>query len=349
MPTQDVVRDAVLIMVLLVAVAVLLLAVRSRRRGSPAADRPEPRRPPPQAAVVVHAVKVDDQDTRRQQIEQAAALAGWAPPIWLDTTELDPGRGQAAAAVAAAPDAVLSFGGDGTARLVADALAGTGIPLGLLPAGTGNLLARNLGIPPSRLDAALQVALTGADRMIDIGRAEVWRTGEPGEPPASEPFLVMAGLGFDAEVMTFVDPALKQALGWWAYVVAGLRRLHGRRVPVTLQVDGGRPRQLRVRAVVVGNCGMLQGGIQLLPEALVDDGWLDVVIVSPESLLGWLAVTARVITGRGRGVVEHLRCRSLEIRAERPMHVQFDGDAAGTVRVLRATVDHQAVLIRVPE
>jgi diacylglycerol kinase (ATP) len=302
----------------------------------------------PRAAVVVHALKVTDVDARRRQIETATERLGWAKPRWFDTTELDPGRSQAREALDSGADAVLAFGGDGTARVVAEALCRTGVPLGLLPAGTGNLLARNLGIPPGRLEQALGIALSGRDRPIDVGRAEIDLSGTDPEP-VRETFLVMAGVGFDAEVMAAVDPSLKERVGWGAYVVAGLKRLRGRRTPVTIRLDDGPALQRRVRAVVIGNCGTLTAGIPLMPAANVDDGWLDVVIVSPRTVLGWLGVSTSVITRTRNPAVEHARCRSVEIRAERPLHVQLDGDTSGTAKVMRARVDPLALVVRVPD
>jgi len=100
----------------------------------------------------------------------------------------------------------------------------------------------------------------------------------------------------------------------------------------------------------VGNCGELTGGLRLLPDAEVDDGWLDVVIVSAGGVVGWAAVTAAVLTGsrRGHPVLEHLRCREVEVRAADPLQVQLDGDPAGEARVLRARVDPLALVVRVP-
>jgi diacylglycerol kinase (ATP) len=335
----------------LVAALVVFGLLRSGRHGAvprvrarPAADGPRPR-----PAVVVHALKVTDVDARRQQIETTAERLGWARPTWIETTELDPGRSQARQALESGADAVLAFGGDGTARVVAEALCRTGVPLGLLPAGTGNLLARNLGIPPGRLEQALEIALTGRDRAVDVGRAEIGLTGDDDEDPVREAFLVMAGVGFDAEVMAAVDPTLKERVGWFAYVVAGLRKLRGQRTKVTIRLDDGDVMQRRVRAVVIGNCGTLTAGIPLMPAATVDDGWLDVVIVSPRTVFGWLAVSTSVITRTRNPAVEHARCRSVEIRAERPLHVQLDGDTAGTAKVLKASVDPLAVVIRVPD
>jgi diacylglycerol kinase family enzyme len=348
--SADLVRDLTLGAVLVVAVLLLILIVAARRRRDPVGRATAVGRDggPPRAAVVVHGVKVDDSDARRQQIETAIGALGWADPIWLETTAQDPGRGQARSALAQRADSVLAFGGDGTARLVAEVLAGTAVPMGLLPAGTGNLLARNLGIPPNRLESSLQIALTGRTRTIDVGRAQISRTLDGAEVPSQETFLVMAGLGFDAEVMAGAGSALKERFGWGAYVVAAMSRLQGRRTPVTIRVDDDPPQTRKVRSVVVGNCGTLQGGIQLMPGALLDDGWLDVVIVAPRSMMGWLSVTGAVITRRRHPTVEHLRCRSIEIRAERPLAAQLDGDPVGEAQVLHVSVDPLALTIRVP-
>jgi diacylglycerol kinase (ATP) len=349
MPSVDVAQGAALAGALVAALVVFGL-LRSGRHGwaprARAVAGPDGHRP--RAAVVVHALKVTDVDARRRQIEAAADRLGWDPPDWIDTTELDPGRSQSRQALESGADAVLAFGGDGTARVVAEALCRTGVPLGLLPAGTGNLLARNLGIPPGRLEQALEIALTGRDRAVDVGRAEIDLSGDDAEP-VREAFLVMAGVGFDAEVMAAVDPTLKERVGWFAYVVAGVRRLRGRRTQVTIKIDDGPAMQRRVRAVVIGNCGTLTAGIPLMPAAMVDDGWLDLVIVSPRTVIGWLAVSTSVITRTRNPAVEHARCRSVEIRAERPLHVQLDGDTAGTAKVLRASVDPLALVIRVPD
>jgi diacylglycerol kinase (ATP) len=347
--SSDVIDDIVLIGVLIVAIVLLVLVLGLRRYGIQGEAKTAVLGDdglPPQAGVVVHGIKVDDHDARRRQIEVLSGRLGWRKPVWLETTAEDPGRAQTQQALDGGATAVIAFGGDGTARVVAEVLARTGVPMGLLPAGTGNLLARNLGIPPNRLESALQIALTGRDRTIDVGRVEVGEStdGESRE----EAFLVMAGLGFDAEVMAGTAPELKERLGWVAYVVAGAKRLRGGRTSVTFQVDGGQLEQRRIRAVVVGNCGMLQGGIQLMPGAVPDDGWLDVVVVTPRSLLGWLQVTGAVITRRPHATVEHFQCRSIEVRAERPLHVQLDGDPAGTAQVLKVHVDPLALLIRVP-
>jgi diacylglycerol kinase family enzyme len=217
--------------------------------------------------------------------------------------------------------------------------------------GTGNLLARNLGIPLTNLDQAVDIALSGRERRIDLGIVEIDVSGED-ETPLREVFMVMAGLGFDAEVMAAVEPELKQKVGWLAYVLAGARRLRGRTTGVVMRLDDAEPVKRRVRSVIVGNCGELTGGVRLMPLAEVDDGWLDVVVVAPRRMFQWGAVVLSVLSRAGtpgrNPIIQHFRCRSLEIRAEKPLPVQLDGDPAGEARVLRARLNHLGLNIRTP-
>jgi diacylglycerol kinase (ATP) len=341
--------------VTLVVAAGLLLLVRGRRRRPAARPAPAPageRRPV--VAVVVNPTKVGGRDPRRERVERQVLALGWDPPQWLPTTVEDPGTGQTRAALAAGADAVIAYGGDGTVRSVAGPLCHSGVPLGLLPAGTGNLLARNLGIGlnggSSGLDRAVGTALGGDTRAVDVARAEIDVSGED-QRPRRETFLVMAGLGFDAQVMAAVhdQPRLKR-VGWPAYVVAGIRIMRGRQTRVALHLDDAPPISRRVRTVIVGNCGELAGGAQLMPAAQLDDGRLDVVVVTPRGVAGWAAVTAMVLTRSrfGHSLVEHFQCRRVEVHAERPLPMQLDGDPIGEARTLRAEVDPGALLVRVP-
>ncbi len=356
--TAEIVQVAVLGVVLVAAVVLAVVLLRPggpwarRRTRLPRTTQPwlEPVEPGrPRLAVVANPTKIPDAGAARAWVAARCAAAGWADPLWLETTVEDPGLGQARQAVEAGAAVVVAWGGDGTVRAVTAALMGSEVPLALLPAGTGNLLARNLGVPVADRAGALAVALGPHTRRIDVARAGVDVSGED-QDVVPTPFLVMAGLGFDAEVMASVEPRLKERVGWWAYVVAGVRNLRGRETRVRLVLDTGPPLSRRLRSIVVGNCGELTGGVRLLPSAQVDDGWLDVVVVSPRLVFGWAAVTAAVLTrGRyGHRAVEHFRCRRLEIRPEHPLQVQLDGDPLGTARALRVDLAAGSLLVKTP-
>ena len=149
-------------------------AARGRRAATNEAtaedDRPAEAQARPRMAVVVNPTKFDDNKTDKPRAEITAVCAahGWAEPLWLETTEDDPGYGQAREALAQGVDLVCALGGDGTVRTVGSALVDSGVPMGLLPAGTGNLLARNLSLPVG-LSHGTKVALTGVDSAIDTG------------------------------------------------------------------------------------------------------------------------------------------------------------------------------------
>ena len=222
------------------------------------------------AAIIVNPATTDV-PALREQVDKTLTAAGWSTTLWLETTPTDPGPGMADAAVAAGVQLVVICGGDGTVMACLGALAGTDLPVALLPIGTGNLLARNLGVP-IQLEDALAVAVDGFDRHIYLGRI------------ADQPFAVMAGIGLDAAMMADTSEDLKGIIGWPAYVAGGLRNLRDPVMRVQLSIDGGPPLRRSARTVLIGNVGRLQGGLKLLPDAAPDDGLLDVVIVAPRTL-----------------------------------------------------------------
>jgi len=353
---------ALLAVVAAVVAVTLVMQVRSAmaRRPGPT-ERPEPLdaqpadRPLP--AVVINPSKFADVEPLRAQITRACRELGWADPLWLETTVDDPGIGQTREALEAGADLVAACGGDGTVRCVAQVLAGTGTALGLVPAGTGNLLARNLDfaisraaeISPDDVGEAMRVALTGDDRRIDVGWVTVVGPhGEEHRRPEERAFLVMAGMGFDAAVMASVPERLKAKVGPIAYFVSGVRELRGHRTRVRIEVDGT-SHSRRVRTVVVGNVGRLQGGLTLMPDAEVDDGYLDAVSMGPRGLIGWVDIAGRLVTRRSRpdGRMDHWRGREIILTAESPQPAQLDGDPVGDARQLRLRVDERALVVRV--
>jgi diacylglycerol kinase (ATP) len=300
------------------------------------------------AAIIVNPTKFDNLEAVRAVVTKGCLAAGWDQPLWVETTAQDPGTGQARQAVKDGATLICPLGGDGTIRAVAAALVGTETPIGLLPHGTGNLFARNLNLPVDSLDAALTVALTGQNKRVDVGRLTVDHSGED-EHTEEHIFLIMAGIGFDAAIMAGAHERLKRTVGPLAYTLSGVRNLRGPQFKVRIKIDDEAEFSRRTRSVVIGNCGRLTGGLVLMPRALVDDGWLDAVILSPVGVVGWVAVSGRVISQKRKGHerVDHHRLRSVSIRFDRPEAVQVDGDIIGQARALSATVDPLALVVRV--
>jgi diacylglycerol kinase (ATP) len=323
-----------------------------RRRPPREHFRPEgaekPAAPKRVSAIIVNPTKFDNIETVRAQVTKGCLAAGWDLPLWIETTAKDPGTGQARQAVKDGATLICPLGGDGTVRAVAAALVGTETPMGLLPGGTGNLLARNLNLPVDSIEDALKVALTGQNKRVDVGRLTLDLSGEH-ERPEEHLFLVMAGLGFDAAIMADAPERLKKTVGPLAYTLSGVKNLRGPQFKVRMKIDQEPEFSRRARSVVIGNCGKLTGGLVLMPQAQVDDGWLDAVILSPTGVVSWVAVAGRVISRKRKGHerVDHHRLKSMTIRSDRPEEVQVDGDTIGQARALSATVDPLALVVRV--
>jgi diacylglycerol kinase (ATP) len=313
--------------------------------------------PRKQAAVVVNPTKFEDMDAVRRRLAAVCEDHDWAEPILLETTEHDVGFGQTREAVAREVDLVCALGGDGTVRAVAQELVGTGVPLGLLPGGTGNLLARNLEIPVDSIEQALEVALTGRNRHVDAA----WMTLAPVDLELEEhvgegssagerrhAFFVMAGLGLDAAIMDSTSEQLKNRIGWGAYVPAGFKNFLSERFKVTLTVEGGPEETKRARMVVIGNCGKITGGIDLLPDAEPDDGMLDIIVLAPRGLGQWVSVAGRVLTKSDRTTAHLSRYRGTctEVSVDDPQRVQVDGDIIGEARRVTCEVQPRALIVR---
>lgn len=224
-------------------------------------------------------------------------------------------------------------GGPAGRRSVLGAVAGAcRVPL----SGDGDLLARNLGIP-RRAGRALDVAIGGRCRVLDVGIM------------GDELFVGMAGIGFDAAMVGAASVALKRRIGWPAYVVSGIQQMRRSPVGVTVRLDDEAPLTRRARGVVVGNVGRLQGGARLFPSADPGDGQLDVAVLSPVGLTGWLRLISELMLGVGGGnrVVERFRARRVEVSTSRPQTFEVDGDAVDEVTAARIAVEPQALRVMV--
>ncbi|MGW7264472.1 diacylglycerol kinase family protein [Streptomyces sp. NPDC054842] len=276
---------------------------------------------------------------------------------FVQTTIEDPGGGQAAQAAAGGASLVVVCGGDGTLRAAADAMAGSGVPLALVPSGTGNLLARNLGLPLSPA-AALDAALGGTVRHIDLGRIE-------GDHLEATHFAAMSGAGLDAAIMENTDDRTKSFLGWPAYVLAGITTLRSPRMRVTIRLDGAPALRRTARMVLFANVGTVQGGLTLVPAARCDDGRLDLLILDPRGPSGWLRVLGALLRG-GRsprpasvdtlaahdadaGVpVEFFTFERAELTFDAEQSRELDGDPVAPGRRLTAEVRPGALTMLLP-
>jgi len=293
-------------------------------------------------AAILNPVKVDDPAGFKVMVEQMALESGWKEVTWWETTVEDTGYQMAHEAAVSGAALVIAIGGDGTIRAVCEELAGTGVPVGIVPAGTGNLLARNLSIP-LYLRAAVDVGLNGQDRAIDMVRV----TGDEMEDAT---FLVMAGMGFDAAIMEGVNEGFKKKVGWLAYVWSALKALMFPVIRVEVSVDGGPFTRHRARTLVIGNVGHLQAGMPLIPDAVIDDGLLDVVMLYPRRFLSWVPLAARVLTRNRRTdeTITRMRGREVIVRTQSPAPRQLDGDLIAPGKELRAECIHGRLLVRVP-
>ena len=298
--------------------------------------------PPPRAAVIFNPAKVTDWITFRRHVEYELKARGWQRALWLETTSEDPGRAMTEQAIREKVDLVLGAGGDGTIRIICSGLANSGIPFGLIPAGTGNLLARNIGIPLDE-GAALGVAFDGVDQPMDLVRVTV-----DDQPP--DHFAVMAGIGLDAVIMEGADPNLKKAVGSAAYFLSAARNANHPAMHAAIAVDDQPQFRRRAHLIVVGNVGFLMANIRLIPDARADDGKLDVLVASPRTLRDWVRLTTRVLTRRRQpdDQLDRLTGHRVTITVEERDQFQLDGDNVGECNTLTAEVVPGALRLRVP-
>ncbi|MDN4476863.1 diacylglycerol kinase family protein [Demequina sp. SYSU T00192] len=303
-----------------------------RRRR--AADRSGKR-----AAVIYNPTKVLEFDQFRRRVGAAMAEAGWEMPVWLETEQDDPGHQMARDARARGVDLVLVAGGDGTVRAVCEELAGGGVPVAIIPAGTGNLLGRNLGVPLDE-DEALDTALNGVPQPVDMIR---WSAGG-----THATFAVMAGVGLDAQIMRDTDPRLKKVVKGGAYVVAGIRQVGTEPFKARIKVDGRVVHDGSAIMALVGNVGKLQGGVNLLPEAQAADGRLHVLVARARGVRGWVQLVGTLGKDGPGSPMRRVSGTRVEAELDREVPFQIDGDTEGSTRAFSAEVLPEALLVMAP-
>ncbi len=289
--------------------------------------------PSTSVAVIVNPVTADAEASAAKEVLAARNI----DVAWLETTEDDPGVGQARSAVERGCGVVIAVGGDGTVRACIEALSGTRVALGIVPAGTGNLLARNLGIPEDPQDA-LQVALGAGRKTIDVGRAN------------GEAFAVMAGAGVDAAIMRDTSREAKNTFGVLAYITTALGHITDERRRVVATVDDGPVFAGPAATVLAANFSKLQGGIDLAPDSDPSDGRLDFVAVRGASLWDWLRTGIAVLRkSKAPQSISRWSGTSANLQFGKATPYELDGDERPAVTNISISVEPAALTVCVPE
>lgn len=296
-------------------------------------------------------------------LESATEGSGPSEVFWFETTKDDPGQAAAASAVERGCNLVIAAGGDGTVRAVASYLGRTGSPaagLGIVPLGTGNLLARNLGIPLGSPEAAFELALTGECAPLDLGWAS-YRLADGSEH--DDGFVVLAGFGIDAQMIAETDDDLKAKAGWLAYVESLGRAVSGADVvDLLLSLNHEDAAAMTAHTLLVANCGMLQGGLTLLPDADPDDGQLDFLLLSAAGVAGWLDTMRNVAWDNGlkrlltradsaesSESATHGQASQIRVELPTPLEFEIDGDGVGEVISFEVKVLPGALSVAFPK
>ncbi len=294
-------------------------------------------------AFVVNRTLLRDPRRFLERCRAAAQDRGWVS--WFGPADAaEDSLALARRAVAAGASLVFAAGGDGTVRACAEALAGSGVPMAIVPLGTANLTARALGVP-ARSDRAVEAGFGGRDRTIDLGHLT------RAEGAGGTCFAAMAGIGLDAAVVAAAGEQLKRRFGWPAYAAAGMRKLTAPPHEFTVRLDDAEPLCRRARSVVVANAGLLPGGFTLLPRARLDDGLLDVGILAPSGAWDWIRLAGRVLARDRRQdrALHQLQARRVLIGADAILPRQVDGEIVAPGRALSVSVCPRALTVRIPE
>jgi YegS/Rv2252/BmrU family lipid kinase len=286
-------------------------------------------------AVVAHLGKTLDGGL--DELRTCLAESGVSDPLWYEVDKSRKAPKKVRRAVKDGAGLVLVWGGDGMVQRCADVLAGSDVPVGILPAGTGNLLAGNLGLPKD-LPGAVRVALGTGRRRIDLGRI------------AGEHFANMAGLGFDADMIADAGKQAKARLGRAAYVLAAAKAVRGRPTGMRITVDGEPWFRGRASCVLIGNTGRITGGMPAFDDAEPDDGWLNIGVATASNPVQWARTLGRIAVGRSERspFVRITRARKVDVRLTAPLRYELDGGDRGTVDRLRVKVVPAALTVCVP-
>lgn len=270
-------------------------------------------------------------------LRRALEARGVETPLWSEVPKSRKAPREVERALEDGAELVFVWGGDGMVQRCVDVLAGTGVKLAIIPAGTANLLATNLGIPKD-IEKAVDIGLEGEHRNLDVGRMN------------GERFAVMAGAGFDAAMIRDADGGLKDRFGRAAYVWTGSKRLRAQPFKATITVDGASWYQGKATCILLGNVGNLFGGVEAFEDAAPDDGMLELGVVSAEGVAQWARTIARTAVGSSHKspFVKVAKARTVEVVLNRKVLYELDGGDRAKVKKFKVKIEPGAIKVCVP-
>jgi diacylglycerol kinase (ATP) len=263
---------------------------------------------------------------------------GISDPLWCEVSKSRDARKPLRHALKQGAKLVFVWGGDGMVQRCVDVIADFDATMAILPAGTANLFASNLAIPKS-IEAALEIGLCGDRRRLDLGCVN------------GERFAVMAGVGFDADMIHDASPRLKRTLGRTAYVLAAAKNLRARPFHARIEVDGERWFEGAASCVLFGNVGDAFAGLTAFENASPDDGLLEVGVANPDGLLQWGRTIARsaLSSASKSPFVETTKGREIDVRLDRKALHELDGSERQKKRKFTVSVERRAITVCVPD
>ncbi|HEY7197559.1 MAG TPA: YegS/Rv2252/BmrU family lipid kinase [Gaiellaceae bacterium] len=287
-------------------------------------------------AVIAHTGKSFDgglPELRRELERQ-----GVGDPLWIEVPKSRRAPKQVKRALDEGAELLFAWGGDGTVQRCVDAMADSEAALAIVPAGTSNLLATNLGVPQD-IEQAVSIGLHGERRRLDVGRFD------------DECFAVMAGAGFDASMIQQANGALKDRLGRAAYVWTGSKSLRAKPFKAKIEVDGVRWYAGSASCILVGNVGHLFGGAEVFEDARPDDGRLELGIVNADGITDWMRALARTAVGHAERspLVQTTSAKKIKVKLNRKVLYEVDGGDRKKVKSFTVKVRPAAITICLPK
>ena len=287
-------------------------------------------------AVVAHAGK--SLGGGLPELRRVLEAEGIADPFWVEVPKSKKAPAQVQRALDDGAELVFAWGGDGMVQRCVGVLAGSGARLAIIPAGTANLFASNLGIPQD-IEEAVAVGLRGDRHEFDVGRFN------------GERFAVMAGAGFDAAMIRDSgDGGLKERIGRAAYVWSGSENLRSKPFRATIEVDGAEWYKGEATCILLGNVGKLVGGVEVFEDARPDDGKLEVGVVTANGVLDWSRMMGRAVVGSlgDSPFIQTTKARDVKVKLSRKVLYELDGGDRTKVKSFKVKVEPRAISVCVP-